>query len=130
MSYAWVMMMGHDVSTVRKTAKGRKFSDDDHHVTVRMGVNPNICNLHGHLYLLSEDRTPHIKDERRKVMVPIRMMTEEERGIVGGKNPHLWVWGPYPDPSPQYPGAPFEYPRSPYQIKPGSILDNKVFCQR
>ncbi|OTA87748.1 hypothetical protein M434DRAFT_35186 [Hypoxylon sp. CO27-5] len=124
MSYVWVMMMGHSVSTVRKTTKGRKLSDDDHHITVRMGVAPQICNLHGHLYVTYEDLTPHITDEDYKTLLPIRMMTEQERGVIGGKNPQLYVWGPY---SRSYGRAPFDYPRTPFEIKRGSFLDRKHF---
>ncbi|KAI0838805.1 hypothetical protein F5Y06DRAFT_295964 [Hypoxylon sp. FL0890] len=127
MPYVWVMMMGHGISTVRKTARGRTFSHDDHHVTIRMGTSPNICNLHGHLYLIYEDRTPDVIKEEDKILVPIRMMTEQERSVVGGKNPQLWVWGGYPDPSPEYPRAPFDYPKTPYEVKPGSILDKYAF---
>ncbi|OTB03597.1 hypothetical protein M426DRAFT_23540 [Hypoxylon sp. CI-4A] len=86
MSYAWVMMMGHGLST-----------------------------------------TPHIEDPRSKILIPRRMMTEEERSVVGGKNPQLWAYGRYPDPSAEYPRAPFNYPKTPFQVKPGSILDGKGF---
>ncbi|OTA55684.1 hypothetical protein K449DRAFT_438613 [Hypoxylon sp. EC38] len=127
MSYAWIMKMGHDFSTVGMSAEGRKLSDDDHHITVRMGVARDTCNLHGHLYVIYEDITPHIMDPKYKDLVPIRMMTERERSVVGGKNPQLWVWGWYPPPSSKYPPAPYGYPKTPFEIKPGSILDRKGF---
>ena len=47
------------------------------------------------------------------------MMTDEERGVKGGKNPQLWVWGPYPD---GYKRSTIKYPKSPFEVKPGSIL--------
>ncbi|KAI1136860.1 hypothetical protein F5Y05DRAFT_414582 [Hypoxylon sp. FL0543] len=127
MSYVWIMMMSHGVSTVGKTAAGRTLSYDDHHITVRMGVAPDRCNLHGHLYVTYEDLTPDIIDERYKVLLPIRMMTKEERSIVGGKNPQLWVWGSYPPASYEYPRAHFDYPKTPFEVKPDSILDKWIF---
>ncbi|KAK5634290.1 hypothetical protein RRF57_010004 [Xylaria bambusicola] len=114
---------GHKSSNVKKLivtdAEGKEKmtvvkSDDDSHITLRMGTSSNVTNLHGHFYLIYEGN--NCKN------VAIRMMHEDERGIKGGKNPQLWVWGPYPD---HYKRSPIKYPKSPFEIKPGSILDKQ-----
>ncbi|KAJ3578991.1 hypothetical protein NPX13_g1577 [Xylaria arbuscula] len=120
MSHVWILMDSHATSTVNKIVcidanKNERrvptLSSDDNHITLRMGVRPDIANLHGHFYLIHED------NDCKKVA--IRMMTEEERGVKGGKNPQLWVWPDY------YDRSHIKYPKTPFEIKPGSILDRK-----
>lgn len=109
----------HNQSTTRKTFKMesgkvvREMADDDYHVTVRMGIDANTCNLHGHLYLnrkktLIEDPITGNMVERR---YSTRLATEEERTYIGGKPRHLWIWGYYDDDWPRkggrLPDAPF-----------------------
>jgi hypothetical protein len=110
---------GHGNSTVRTTKNGaRVISDDDYHIPLRMGTGENWCNLHGHFYLVYEDDDPSKK--------AIRMMEERERGIRGGKNPHLWTWGGLP---PGYASPNIKYPETPYEIVPNSILDKRFSRQ-
>ncbi|KAJ8132666.1 hypothetical protein O1611_g958 [Lasiodiplodia mahajangana] len=110
--FAWIVADGHAMSTVGRTKAGRIMSDDDNHITLRMGLTEDICNLHGHFYLIYEDNDPQKK--------AIRMMREDERSIVGGKNPQLWVMGAYPK---QFQKAEIKYPTTPFEIVPGSIFD-------
>ncbi|KAI1215194.1 uncharacterized protein F4807DRAFT_455644 [Annulohypoxylon truncatum] len=108
LSYAWIASTVHDTSTIRWTGDKRVVGPDDSHVTLRIGSSANTCNLHGHIYLISRDNG-----------LEIGMMPEGERGVEGGKNPQLWIWGPYPR---GWPRAKIQYPEWPWVIKPGSIL--------
>jgi hypothetical protein len=91
-------------------------SYDDWHITLRLGTAHNWCNLHGHFYIVFEDN----KDAQASKAV--RMLKEEERGIVGGKNPQLFTWGPLPR---GYVTYPVKHPTTPFEIVPGSILDKR-----
>lgn len=51
--------------------------------------------------------TPPEPDKGDPVRCPIRLMTETERGLPGGKNPELYVAGKYP---PYLPRAQYKYP--------------------
>ncbi|KAI1764645.1 hypothetical protein GGR53DRAFT_530305 [Hypoxylon sp. FL1150] len=116
LSFAWVSAEDHPYSTTsRNTNIGRTMSMDDFHVTVRMGSSTNICNLHGHIYIVYEDNDPNKK--------PLRAMLERERGVRHGKSPQLWVWGKYPQ---EWPSAGARFPKSPYETLPGSILDYQM----
>lgn len=90
-------------------------SDDDNHITVRLGTGPNVFNLHGHFYLIHEGNS--LKNRA------VRMMEEHERSIVGGRNPQLLVWGDYPKGSRS---STIKFPKPPFEIKAGSILDMKI----
>lgn len=108
----------------------RKQTDDDDHITVRFGKTLDKYNLHGHLYVICEDlATPEELAKGGRVLLPLRMMTEEERGLVGGKNPELWVGGPYPA---RWPRVNYRYPdrTKACQTKPGSLLDDRLFSRK
>ncbi|KAK9425893.1 hypothetical protein SUNI508_12786 [Seiridium unicorne] len=91
----------------------RDMVNDDKHVTVRMGTNPDICNVHGHIYL-KEDI-----DTATKASF-MRLMRDSERKVVGGKGFELWVWGYYPPATEQgYERASFTHPTPPLALKPG-----------
>ena len=108
---------GHGLSTLRKTRTGDRISsDDDWHITLRMGTAADWCNLHGHFYLVYED------NNKPKESIALRMMEDEERGLVGGKNPQLWTYGKLPR---GYVATNVKYPKAPYEIVPGSILDRR-----
>ncbi|KAI1653934.1 hypothetical protein F4813DRAFT_372564 [Daldinia decipiens] len=79
-----------------------------------MGSGPGICNLYGHIYLICEGH-----DIKKKV---IRLMTSEERDVVGGFNPQLLIWGRYPAESCEYPRSQLKVPVPEFEIKPDSIL--------
>ncbi|OTA82971.1 hypothetical protein M434DRAFT_16826 [Hypoxylon sp. CO27-5] len=113
LSHAWIVSEGHSFSTTGWSRAGdRILSLDDNHVTLRMGSSPNTSNLQGHLYIIYENNNPEMK--------ALRMMREDERGVVGGRNPQLWVCGKYP---PDWPRAGIKYPESPYEVIAGSLLD-------
>ncbi|KAI5865310.1 hypothetical protein GGS23DRAFT_594850 [Durotheca rogersii] len=115
LSHAWIMSRVHSFSTIGRTNDARIMCHDDFHITIRMGSSQDICNLQGHLYLICEDNDVDGK--------PVRLMNDDERGIIGGKNPHLWIWGQYPAESRDWPRAGVRYPKAPYEIIGGSILD-------
>ncbi|KAI1264992.1 kinase-like domain-containing protein [Xylariaceae sp. FL1019] len=110
LSYAWIAKEGHGTSTFHQSGNGNVYVADDFHITARMGTAANVCNLHGHLYILYED------DNVKKKA--IRMMKEHERSIVGGRNPELRFWGP-----PSYPLRNVQFPQHPLIVKHGSVLD-------
>ncbi|KAI2608717.1 uncharacterized protein GGS25DRAFT_521889 [Hypoxylon fragiforme] len=117
--YAWIAADGHSYSTTAWTMDGRIMSHDDHHITVRMGMSPSICNIQGHIYVICEDN-----DVKKR---PLRVMEEGERGIVGGKNPQFWIWGGYPS---NLPPSGVKYPKSPFEIVPNSILEFQMEVKR
>ncbi|KAI1099044.1 hypothetical protein F4804DRAFT_345840 [Jackrogersella minutella] len=116
LSHAFIAAEGHSFSTAGRSANGdRIMSLDDNHVTLRMGSSRFTSNVQGHLYLRYKD------DDPRKEA--IRMMTNDERSVVGGQNPHLWVCGRYPPESREWPRARVKYPETPFEIVPNSVLD-------
>ncbi|KAJ2996250.1 hypothetical protein NUW58_g1033 [Xylaria curta] len=117
--FAWIVAHGHGISTVRYTKDGRIMSDDDNHITLRMGSTAGICNIHGHFYMIYEGN-----DVRKR---PIRMMEIDERSIIGGYNPQLWAMGPYPS---HLQRTDIKYPETPFEIKPGSIMDQLMQAKR
>ncbi|KAI1125302.1 hypothetical protein F5Y10DRAFT_268235 [Nemania abortiva] len=113
--YAWIVANGHGQSTVGRTRAGRVMSDDDNHITLRMGLTRDTCNIHGHFYLIYEGNDPTKR--------AIRMMSDSERSIVGGKNPQLWVMGSYPK---HLQRTDIKFPETPFEIIPGSIFDRSM----
>ncbi|KAI1264994.1 hypothetical protein F5Y18DRAFT_427638 [Xylariaceae sp. FL1019] len=114
LTYAWIASDAHATSTIRNlTDNTTKKMDDDNHITLRMGKSENVCNVHGHFYLIHERNDPALK--------AVRWMRDDERSIVGGKNPQLYFWGP-----PQPPLSTITFPKDDWIIKPGSILDVKL----
>ncbi|KAI1458957.1 hypothetical protein F4805DRAFT_473916 [Annulohypoxylon moriforme] len=118
LSNAWIASDAHGFSTTAWKNGQRIMDHDDNHVTLRMGKSADICNLHGHLYLTSEDN-----DLYKKVT---GSMADDERGVRGGKNPQLWVWGRYPPQSQRWPRSQVEYPQAPFDVIPGSILEEQI----
>ncbi|KAI1115649.1 hypothetical protein F5Y14DRAFT_449757 [Nemania sp. NC0429] len=115
-SHVWITAGAHQTSKVGRPVNGKRpTSYDDLHVTVRMGTAEDVCNLHGHIYIKFQDNDPAKK--------AIRMMEEKERSIEDGKSPQLWVWGSYPA---HYPRSNVTYPKIPWEIKEGSILDKQI----
>ncbi|KAK6080598.1 hypothetical protein SCUP234_05144 [Seiridium cupressi] len=118
LSYVWIVKQLHNATTNHHTTKAQKdgkrdMVNDDKHVTVRMGTNPDICNVHGHIYL-KEDI-----DTATKASF-MRLMRDSERKVVGGKGFELWVWGYYPPATEQgYERASFTHPTPPLALKPG-----------
>ncbi|KAI4864014.1 hypothetical protein F4820DRAFT_449444 [Hypoxylon rubiginosum] len=118
LSYAWIASEGHPYSTTAFVKNTRIMSLDDFHLTLRLGISEDVCNLHGHIYMICEDNNIENK--------VVRAMTHDERGVIGGKNPQLWIWGSYPSESRDWPRSGIKYPKSPYEIKPGSILEYQM----
>ncbi|KAI6081469.1 hypothetical protein F4821DRAFT_264898 [Hypoxylon rubiginosum] len=115
LSHAFVAGEDHEYSTVNMTnVGGRIMSIDDFHVTVRMGTQEDICNLHGHIYVVYRDND--------YLNPAVRAMREDERSIKGGKSPQLWVWGRYDQ---RYRGM-VKFPRPPYETLPNSILEYQM----
>ncbi|KAI0474832.1 hypothetical protein F4859DRAFT_514677 [Xylaria cf. heliscus] len=116
LSYVWIAKESHGTSIVGVTQEGEPVkTDDDNHITLRMGISKHVFNLHGHFYLVYEGDS--VKNRA------LRMMKEHERGVVGGTNPQLWAWGTYP---PGYGRSMVKFPKIPFEIKPGSILDKQM----
>lgn len=95
----------------------REMADDDYHVTVRMGVDEDTCNLHGHLYL--NRKIQMVRDKMTGDMVgreySTRLATDDERTYVGGRPRHLWIWGYY---NPDWPREGPRLPDPPFRKKP------------
>lgn len=113
----------HDRTTVTMTrtatGKSRVLSDDDPHVTIRMGPDRNTCQLHGHLYIHMAEKQEVVNGVMRKSKVATRLMTEHERNYVDGKPRHLWIWGPYNKESVAWPRSQTVLPKPPFVKKPG-----------
>ncbi|KAI1328008.1 hypothetical protein F5Y16DRAFT_398881 [Xylariaceae sp. FL0255] len=112
--FAWIVAEGHGTSTVGWSEDGYNTrADDDNHITLRMGIDEDTCNLSGHLYIIYEENNPKKR--------AIRMMEERERTIIGGRNPQFYVWGFYP----RKDMTTIKYPSHPFTPKPAPIIDIK-----
>ncbi|KAI0190628.1 hypothetical protein EV127DRAFT_511515 [Xylaria flabelliformis] len=122
-AFVWVMMGTHNRTTVSITrgtfGKTRKMSDDDDHITVRMGPDKDTCKLHGHLYVVVEEKEIIVKGASQTVEEVKRLMTPNERNYVGGQPRHLWIWGPYSRECPSWPRSKTKLPETPFTRKPG-----------
>ncbi|KAI0390594.1 hypothetical protein F5Y17DRAFT_461608 [Xylariaceae sp. FL0594] len=116
-THAWICADRHGTSSYGYTPEGeRKRSDDDWHVTLRLGTRPDWCVLHGHFYIVYDDNDDPAKS------TAVRMMLQDERGIVDGKNPQMYTWGPLPA---GYDASEVKFPTPPFKVIPGSILDKR-----
>ncbi|KAI1445118.1 hypothetical protein F5Y02DRAFT_418420 [Annulohypoxylon stygium] len=118
LSHAWIASEPHNTSTTKWVDGDRYIEDDDYHVTLRLGKSKDVCNLHGHAYLLFEDNDPAKQVKRT--------MLNKERSIKGGSNPQLWVWGNYPPESKDWPRTQVQYPSSPFEVMQNSILSKQL----
>ncbi|KAK6082954.1 serine/threonine-protein kinase SRPK3 [Seiridium cupressi] len=99
----------------------RERHDDDEHVTVRMGQREDKAQMSGHIYLIEEDLPKDYSGPRYKGYSKIiRLMTDDERTVVGGRGIELYIWEPYKRVrDPNGPPEPTPHPQAPFQKKKG-----------
>ncbi|KAK9425895.1 putative EKC/KEOPS complex subunit BUD32 [Seiridium unicorne] len=126
MCYVWVALGIHDTTRSLNTVtvngmEQRERHDDDEHATVRMSRSPDKTQLSGHIYLMEEDRPKDylgpLYEGYSKI---VRLMTDDERTVVGGRGTQLYIWGPYQRvANPNGPPEPIPHPAPPYEKKKG-----------
>ena len=92
---------------------------DDYHITVRMGTSKDVVNLHGHLYLQTNDGTED--------GVPTRIMTDKERSWEGASGRTYWIWGKYDRSLPRHSHP---HPRPPFILKAGRVAPGSKIQRR